>query len=652
MEVNQFKKLFSPIKLGNMEVNNRFVVPPMATNLANEDGTITQAMIDYWVARAKGGWGLLILEFTAVDPLGKEGLCIPCLWDDKFIIGLRKLTNAIHKYGDRTKISIQLSHAGRQTTRQIIGSQPVSASPISCPMNREIPRELSKEEVYQVIERFGDAAVRACEAGFDAVMVHGAHGYLIAQFMSEYSNKRIDEFGGSFENRMRFPVEIIKNIQEKTGGSLPIAFRLSAEEKVPGGRALDESRMVARVIEQTGVDVLDVSVGVSGSAQYIIAPAVMPPGFLLPAAEEIKRAVSIPVVAVGRIDHPLLAEDAIETGKADLIAFGRPSLADPELPKKVEAGKLDEVCPCVICLQGCFRTFPLPFKPPPKIGITCLTNPFCGREGEMKIEPAVNKKKIAIVGGGPGGLEAAWIAASRGHQIILYEKEPVLGGQYRVAAIPPFKQGISKAINYYVLLCEKYGVCFKPGVEATAEQILAEKPDAVILATGGEPVIPNIKGISEANIATAIEIIEGKRPAGAKVLIVGGGTIGCETADLLGEHMHRVTIVEMLPEIAADAPLAIRYFLLERLKAYGVEIETGITVKEFLPDGVIGEKDGQSVPLIGFNTIVLAMGVKSVDPLKEKLNGKVQELYVIGDASIPRKAIDAIEEGARIGVKI
>jgi NADPH-dependent 2,4-dienoyl-CoA reductase/sulfur reductase-like enzyme len=270
----------------------------------------------------------------------------------------------------------------------------------------------------------------------------------------------------------------------------------------------------------------------------------------------------------------------------------------------------------------------------------------------MKIEPAVNKKKIAIVGGGPGGLEAAWIAASRGHRIILYEKEPVLGGQYRVAAIPPFKQGISKAINYYVLLCEKYGVCFKLGVEATAEQILAEKPDAVIFATGGEPVIPNIKGISEANIATAIEIIKGKKPAGAKVLIVGGGTIGSETADLLGEHMHQVTIVEMLPEIAADVPLAIRYFLLERLKAYGVQIETGMTVKEFLPDGVIGEKDGQLVRLIGFDTIVLATGVRSVNPLKERLNGKARELYVIGDAFIPRKAIDAIEEGARIGIKI
>lgn len=651
--MRQFQKLFSPIKLGSLELTNRFVIPPMATNLANKDGTVSQALIDYWVARAKGGWGLLIVEFTAIDPLGKVGACHPCLWSDKFIDGLKRLTDAVHNY--RGRIAIQLSHTGRQTTREIIGiagAQPVSASPIPCPLDREMPKELSSAEVYELIEKFGDAAVRARDAGFDAIEIHGAHGYLLAQFMSAYSNKRTDEFGGSLHNRLRFPIEVIHNIRRKIGQPFPLIFRMSAEEKVPGGRTLDESRVVARVIEEAGVDAIDVSVGVSGSSQYIIAPPAVPPGFLLSASQEIKKAVSVPVIAVGRINHPLIAEDAIETGKADLIAWGRPSFADPELPNKVAAGNLDEICPCIYCLQGCLRTFPLPFKPLSKLGVTCSVNPFCGREGEMQIKPAIKRKKIIIVGGGPGGLEAAWVAAARGHNVTLYEKNQALGGQYRIAAMPPFKQDIARAIAYYIHTGEKYGVHFNLGIEATATKILAEKPDAVVLATGGEPLVPRIKGINGGRVVTALEVIQGKKQAGTKVLIVGGSTVGCETADLLGEHQHQVTIVEMLPEIATDVPLSARYFLLQRLKEYGVQVETGATVKEFLKDGVIAERDGQQIHLAGFDTIVLAMGIKAVNTLKKKLEGKISELYVIGDAVTPRKATDAIEEGARVAVRL
>lgn len=648
--MTQFKNLFFPIKIGNLELKNRFVVPPMASTLANKDGTVSDAFIDYWVARAKGGWGLLIVEFTAIDPLGKVGYCHPGLWSDVFIPGLAKLTASVHEYG--TKIAIQLSHTGRQTFPAIAGAQPVSASPIPCPVDSTIPRELSREEIFDLIEKFGDAAARARDAGFDAVEIHGAHGYLLAQFMSTYSNKRTDDFGGSFHNRMKFPVAVIENVRRKVGASYPLLFRMSGEERIPGGRSLDESRAVARVLEEAGIDAIDVSVGVSGSGQYIIPPAVLPPGFLLSTSAEIKKAVTVPVVAVGRINHPAIAEDALATGKADLIAWGRSSLADPELPNKVAAGRLDDICPCIACVQGCTRSFPLPDKPLSELGTTCLVNPFCGREGELQLHPAAEQKEIIIVGGGPAGLEAAWIMAARGHSVTLYEKNAFLGGQFRLAAIPPFKQEIASAIAYYVHMCEKYGVRFKLGSEARAEQITAQKPDAVIVATGSEPLLPDIPGINLSNVITAWDVLEGKRQAGKRVLVAGGGLVGCEVADFLGEHLHRVTLVEKLPEIAEDVPFQIKYFLLQRLKEYKVQVEVNTEIIEIFENGVCISQHGKRTKLEGVDTIVLALGNRPVNILQEQLEGKVNELFVIGDASAPRKAIDAIEEGARVGLKL
>ncbi|PNR89698.1 NADH:flavin oxidoreductase [Petrotoga sp. HWH.PT.55.6.1] len=643
----KYPVLFSPIKIGTMEVRNRYVVPPMATGLARADGSPTEGHVAYWAARAKGGYGLLIVEAAAIDPLGKGSPWDePGIWDDKFIPAWKKVTEEVHKYG--AKIAIQLHHAGRQTTHDKIGGQPVAPSPIPCPVEREMPRELTTEEVYDLIEKFGDAARRARDAGFDAVEVHGAHGYLIAQFMSPYSNKRVDEFGGDFMGRMKFPVEIVKNIRRKVGNGYPIIFRLSGDERVPGGRDINDSRLVARVMEEAGVDAIHVSAGVYASTQYIIAPAAVPPGFNVYASEEIKKVVNIPVIAVGRINDPLMAEDILEDGKADLVALGRESLADPELPNKVAAGLTEEISPCIGCMQACAGYL----FDPTKSNISCLVNPFTGREGELKVEKAEKSKNVMVVGGGPGGLEAAWVAAKRGHKVTLYEKENVLGGQYRIGAIPPTKQDILKAIRYYITMGKKYEVEYKTGVEVTEDLIMKENPDVVILATGGVPLVPNIKGIDNPKFAKAVDILEGKKEAGMNVLIVGGGMVGVETADFLGEHYHNVTIVEMLPEIARDEQAAVKFFLMERLNKYGVKAITNATVKEFLDDGVVYEKGGKEEKLTGFDTIVLSMGAKAYNPLEEKIKGKVSEVYVIGDAVEPRKTLEAIEEAARVAVKI
>lgn len=642
----KFSVLLSPIRIGTMEVKNRFVVPPMGTNFANPDGSVSKQLVDYWVARAKGGYGLLIVEVTAVDPLGKAIPWQPGIWDDEFIPGWRQLTDEVHKYG--AKIAVQLHHAGRQTTHEVIGAQPVAPSAIPCPVDREMPRELTTEEVYDLIEKFGDAARRAMNAGFDAVEVHGAHGYLIAQFMSAYSNKRIDEFGGDFMGRMKFPTEIIKNIRRKVGNGYPIIFRFSGDERVPGGRTIDESRMVARVMEGVGVDALHVSTAVYGSMPWLIAPSAVAPGYNVYASEEIKKVVNIPVIAVGRINDPLMAEDILEDGKADMVSLGRESIADSELPNKVAAGVIEEISPCIGCMQACVGYL----FDPNHLKISCLVNPFSGREGELTIERTEKPKRVMVVGGGPGGLEAAWVSAKRGHKVTLYEKENVLGGQYRIGAIPPTKQDILKAIRYYITMGKKYGVEYKTGVEVTEDLIAKENPDVVILATGGVPLIPNIKGIDNPRFAKAVDILEGKKEAGMNVLIVGGGMVGVETADFLGEHHHNVTIVEMLPEIAKDEQDAVKYFLLERLNKYGVKAVTGATVKEFLDDGVIFEKDRKEERLTGFDTIVLAMGAKAYNPLEEKIKGKVPEVYVVGDAVKARKAVEAIEEAARVAVKI
>lgn len=633
----KFEKLLSPGKMGSLELKNRFVVPPMGTNLGTYEGYVTENMCTYYKTRALGGYGLEIIEVTAVDPRGKAILNEIGLWDDAQIPMFAKLMDAIHEGG--AKVVVQLHHAGRQTANPYIFDEtPEAPSRVPCPLLQVPVVEMTSERVWELIGQFGDAALRAKRAGADGVEVHGAHGYLVAQFMSPQANKRTDEFGGSFLGRTKFAREIFADIRRKCGEDFTLLFRFGHDEKVPGGRTLEESVSVARMVEEAGVDCLDISIMTYQSLPYMSAPPALPHGFNMFPTREIKNSVSIPVISVGRYT-PEIAENALQSGCADFIAFGRESLCDPEIPNKVAEGRLDEICPCIGCTQSCLGYLNAG-------GVaSCLINPVTGHEAEYDLGPAEHPKKVLVAGAGPAGLMAAMTAARKGHEVVLAEKTDRIGGQFRLAAVAPTKQDIATAIKYYGTMCEKLGVDIRLGTEVTEDLVRELAPDAAVLATGGLPLRPGIPGLDGSGAVDAIDVLDGRIFPGPRVLIVGGGMTGVETADYLAEANHDVTIIEMKSDIALDEAAAPRYFLIPRLREYGVKWEINATVKRFVAGGVIYEQDGVEKALGGFDTVILALGVCSYNPLEEAVRGLVDEVYVIGDAEQPAPANRATETG-------
>ncbi len=620
----KFPTMFSPIQIGTVTVPNRFVVPPMGNNFANSDGSMSERSAAYYEARAKGGFGLITIESTVVYSEAKGGPRKPCLFTDDVVDSFRMVAERCHRYG--AKVNIQLQHAGPEGNSKLTGYPLKAASAMASHCGGEIPVAMPTEEVYRLIEAYGDAAARAQRAGIDMVEVHCAHGYLVSTFVSARTNKRTDEFGGCFENRMRLPRLIIENIRRKTG-NMPILCRINARDEGEGGLTVQDAAAVAAYLEQEcGVDALNISRSIHLHDEFMWAPNNTHGGFNADLVTEIKKAVSIPVITVGRYTEPQYAELLVRQGRADLVAFGRQSIADPELPLKARTGHLETLTPCIACLLGCVPNM-LAGRP-----ITCAMNPCVGREAE--IVPAEVQKKVLVIGGGPGGMYAAMMCAKRGHDVILLEKNKELGGHFLVASYPPAKGEITPAIRSLIVRCREAGVDIRLGVTVTPELVGELKPDAVIVATGSVPLILPIPGLADCGYINAEDMLTGKYNVGKKVLIVGGGMVGAEAAEHLAERGHACDIVEMKPVVGEDIMPEPRKYIMASLEHHKVGQFTNARVSEFFTDGVAYTStiDGSTHELRGYDNIVLAMGYRSNNTLSAELEKLVSQVIVIGEA--------------------
>lgn len=638
-----FPHLFQPGRLRNLVLKNRLMMAPMESNLAAEDGSVSDLMREYYRGRAAGGVGMVIVEYTCVDrPLGLGGQPQLALDEDMLIASHAQLVQAVHAAGSR--IAVQLFHAGRQTHPKFIGgAQPIAASPLPCPMYRKVPREMTLADMERVLEKFREAARRAVAAGYDALEIHGAHGYLPANFLSAASNKRTDEFGGSLENRQRFPLRIAEAVRQGAG-DLPVIFRLSADEFVTGGTQIEEAMDTARQLAAVGIDAIHVSTGCHERIDRNVDPVWMPEGWRLPLARQIREAVDIPVIGVGVIRHPDVAEQALAEGAADFIALGRALLADPAWPNKAAAGRVADIRPCTSC-NWCVAQIGTGHTP-----VGCAENPLTGRETQSLPVYVGNRGLVVVVGAGPGGIAAALTLDRAGYDVMLVERHATLAPGLLASAAAPKKDKFLWYRDYLAHKLKQSGVELRLDSQIGVAEIVALDPALVVLATGSrDRSLDGVVGLERPWVKSAYSILTGADEISAgPVVVYGAGEVGCEAAKFAASKGFDVILATRSSDAnALSRSTYLRIYreqFVETIRAYpNIRIELGAALQAVGPEAVHMQRDGQEV-IWPAGQLLLAVGRLPCDDLSAGLKAAGLPTLVVGDAVDVRRIGDAVHD--------